>query len=150
MRGPEGGSGVAGGKDHVVIDRGSVAVLHVRDADNGRNERCGELPDVVYHNVRCPPLNELEQVIRTWLKLDPYEELGEDVGADLRRRQRGSKLSNAEGKRLHGVRGKPDAKRREAFRFGFAGDRFARCKCHLVSRFSKATCEWQHRPIVTR
>ena len=104
VRAPEGGSGVAGGTDDVVLDRGPVAVLHIRDADHGRDERCGELRDVVHDNVRRPLLDDLEQVIRTRLQLDPDEELGEDEGADLRRRKRGSKISNAAGKRLHGVR----------------------------------------------
>ena len=128
---------------------GPVAVLHIRDADHRRDERCGELRDVVYDDVRRPLLNDLEQVIRTRLQLDPDEELGEDEGADLRRRKRGSTFSNATGKRLHGVRGQPDAKRREAFRFGFAGDGFARRERHVMSRFSQGTCEWQHRPKVT-
>jgi hypothetical protein len=87
--------------------------------------------------VRRPPFDDLGQVVRTRLQLDPDEELGEDEGADLRRRKRGSKISNAAGKRLHGVQGQPDAKRREAFRFGFADDRLARRERHVVSRFSQ-------------
>ena len=58
VRAPEGGSGLAGGTDHVVLDGGSVAVFHVRDADHGRDEWCGELRDVVYDNVRRPLLND--------------------------------------------------------------------------------------------
>ena len=118
--------------------------------DLGRDERCGELRDVVDHNVRRPLLDDLEQVVRTRLQLDPDEELGEDEGADLRRRKRGSKFSNAAGERLHGVHCRPDAKRRKALRFRFAGDGFARRERHLVSRLGQGTCEWQHRPIVTR
>ncbi len=125
-------------------------MLHIRDAGHSRDERCRELRDVVYHNVRCPLFNDLEQVVRTRLQLDPNEELGEDEGADVGRRQRGSKLSNAVGKRLHRVQSKPDAKHREAFRFGFTGDRFPRRERDIMSRFSQGTCEWQHRPIMTR
>ena len=60
VRCPEGGSGVAGGADDSVLDRRPVAVLHIRDARAGRDERCGELRDVVYDNVRRPPLDDLE------------------------------------------------------------------------------------------
>src|SRR4051794_39861880 len=104
----------------------------------------------MYHDVRRPPFNDLEQVIRTRLQLDAHEELHEDEGTDLRRRKLSSTLTYAARKRLHGVQGKPDAKRREAFSFGFAGDRFPRCECHIMSRCSQGMCKWQHRPIVTR
>ena len=83
-----------------VLDRRAVAVLDIRDADHGRDERCGELRDVMHDNVWRPPLDDFEQVIRTRLQLDPDEELGEDEGADLRRREQGSTIANAAGKRL--------------------------------------------------
>ena len=111
-------------------------MLHVRDADHGCDERYGELRNVMYCKVRRPLLNDVDQVVRTRLQLDPDEELGKDEGADLRRRKRGSKISNAAGKRLRGVPGRPNAERREAFRFRFAGDRFARRERHVMSRFS--------------
>ena len=125
VRAPEGCSGLAGGTDDVILDGGPVAVLHVRDADVVATS--GAANSATSCTTRCgaPLLNDLDQVVRTRLQLDPDEELREDEGADLRRRKRSSKISNAAGKRLHGVHGRPDAKRREAFRFGFAGDRFA-------------------------
>ena len=125
-------------------------MLDVRDADRGCDERCGEVRDVMHHNVRRPLLDNPEQVVGTRLQLDPDEELGEDVGADVRRRKRGSAVSNPAGERLHGVQRQPGAKRREAFRFRFAGDRLARRERHVMSRFRQGTCEWQHRPVVTR
>ena len=150
VRAPEGCSGLTGGTEDVVLNGGSVAVLHIRDADLGCDERCGELRDLVYDEVRPPLLDDVDQVVRTRLQLDSDEELGEDERADLRGRKRGSKISNAAGNRLHGVHGPPDAKRREAVCFRFAGDRFARRERHVMSRFSQGTREWQHRPIVTR
>ena len=65
------------------MDGGSVAVLHVRDADPGCDERCGELRDVVHDNVRRPLLDDLDEVVRARLQLDPDEELREDEAADL-------------------------------------------------------------------
>ena len=88
------------------------------------------------HEVRRPLLDDPEQVIRTRLQLDLDEELREDEGTDLQRRKGGSKISNAARKLLHRVQGQPDAKRCEAFHFGFAGDRFARRERHVVTRFS--------------
>ena len=58
-------------------------MLHIRDADHGRDERCGELRDVVHDNVRRPLLDDVEQVVRTRLQLDPDEELGEDEASGL-------------------------------------------------------------------
>ncbi len=149
VRAPEGGSRPAGGSDHVVLDGGPVAVLHVRDADYGRDEGCGEFRDVVDHNVWRPLLDDGEQVVRAWLQLDPDEELREDEAANVRRRKRGSKTPYPPGERLHRVRGEPDAKRREAFHFGGADDRLARRECHVMSRFGEGACEWQHRSVVT-
>ena len=147
---PRRGSGLACGTDDLVLDGRPIAVLHIWDADRGCDERCGELRHVVDHNVWRPSLDDLEQVVRTRLELDPDEELGEDEWADARRRKRRSTLSNAAGKRLHEVRRRPDAKRREALRLRFAGDRFADGERHLVPRLTEGTCEWQQRPIVTR
>ena len=98
-------------------------MLHIRDAHAGRDERCRELRHVVHHDVRRPLLDDLEQVVQARLQLDPDEELREDERANLRRRERGSDLSNTPRQRLHGVHGQPDAERRKAFRLRFARDR---------------------------
>ena len=83
MRDPERCSGLAGGTDDVAVNGGSVAVLHVGDADPGCDERCRELRDVVYDDVRRPMLHDRDQVVHAGLQFDPDEELREDEAPDF-------------------------------------------------------------------
>ena len=131
------------------VDGGPVAVLHVRDAGHGRDERCGELRDVVYHEVRRPLLDDREQVVRARLQLDPDEELREDEGADLRRmeaRQRRPRARRASDSAESIASPTRNAVKPSASASPTTGSPDKR---HVVSGFRQGAREWQHRPVVT-
>ncbi len=129
--------------------RARSCAARVRDADHGRDEGCGELRDVVDHDVRWPLLDDGEQVVRAWLQFDPDEELREDEAANVRRRKRGSKTPYPAGEQPGMSGASPTEVAVDALRFGGADDRLARCDPHVVSCFGEGACMAASRSVVT-
>ena len=96
-------------------------------------------------------LDDLEQVVRTRLQLDPDEELGEDEWADAAKEEARQHVLERGGQaapRSPVARPTRNAVKPSASASPATGSPDANATSCPAS--AEGTCEWQHRPIVTR
>jgi hypothetical protein len=146
---PVGSGGLAGGADDVGRDGRPEGMVRVRNAESRRDERPGELHNLMDDDVRLPRLDDLHEVVGPRPELDVDEQLREDERPDLRRRER-VHLGERAPEQLARIHAEPSLKRREAIRSRLAGDRIAGCEGHVVTRRDESSRQRQHRAVVAR